>query len=222
MKPSKAVPLAMLAAACAHYGPELVPTAAPGVAPVPGEKLEAQAASGAVQVTVSGERWHGNPSDLGALVTPMRVTIVNRGAEPVRVAYRDFALVSSTGFRTTAMSPFAIQRAGTVAVEPYYPWTGFYVAPTWSPYYPGFAPWAGWWDYGGYGVVQVRQPLPTQDMLARAVPEGVIEPGGAVSGYLYFHRVGPDVGALQFQATFVSAETQQKVAQLSVPFEVKG
>ncbi len=222
MKPSKAIPLAMLAAACVHYGPELVPTAAPGVAPVPGEKLGAQAASGAVQVSVSGERWKGNPSDLGALVTPMRVTIANRGREPLRVAYRDFALISATGFRTTAMSPFAIQRAGTVAVEPYYPWTGFYVAPTWSPYYPGFAPWAGGWDYGGYGVVQVRQPLPTQDMLAKALPEGVIEPGGVVSGYVYFHRVGPDVGALQFHATFASAENRQKVAELSVPFEVKG
>ena len=219
MKPSRAIALALLAAGCAHYGPELVP--APGVAQVPGEKLEAEVAQGQVRATVSGERWHGNPVDLGALVTPLRVTITNEGREPVRIAYRDFALVSSSGFRGTAMSPFAIQRAGaTVAVEPFYRWSGFYIAPTWSPYYPGLTPWGGWWDYGGYGVVQV-QPLPSRDMLSKALPEGVLEPGGTVSGYLYFQHVGQEVGSLQFQATLVSPESQQRISELKVPFMVK-
>ncbi len=221
MKPPRLIPLALLAAGCVHYGPELVP--APGAALVPGQEFQAAAADNGVRVTVSGERWKGDPSDLGALVTPLRVTLANQGGEPLRIQYGDFALVSSTGFRSSAMSPFRIQRPGTT-VQPFYPWYGFNIAPRWSPFYPSIAPWGGWWDYGPYGdgFAEVREPLPSHDMLSKALPEGVLQPGGTVSGYLYFQHVGRGIGSLQFQAVLISPNTAQKVADLRLPFVVRG
>jgi hypothetical protein len=221
MKPSRLIPLALLAAGCVHYGPELIP--ALGTAQVPGHELQAAVAENGVRAAVSGERWKGGPPDLGALVTPLRVTLSNQGSEPVRIQYRDFALVA-TGFRSSALSPFHIQRPGTMRVQPYYPWTGFYIAPRWSPFYPSIAPWGGGWDWGPYGdgFAEVSEPLPSHDMLSKALPEGVLQPGGTVSGYLYFQHVGPDIGSLQFQAVLISPNTEQRVAFLRLPFVVKG
>lgn len=80
-------------------------------------------------------------------------------------------------------------RPGRVVIVPQFGWGGYYVAPYWGYAYPGL----GWWPYGwapnyryydGYWPSMQRVQLPTQSMLQKAIPEGVISNGGYVSGFL--------------------------------------
>ncbi len=88
--------------------------------------------------------------------------------------------------------------SGRTVVQPDFDWDDYYVAPYWSYTYPGVGFWPYAWppDYGyyyGYYPYLTRVNLPTQSMLRKAIPEGVIGPGGMVSGFLYFQRVS-DLG----------------------------
>jgi hypothetical protein len=63
--------------------------------------------------------------------------------------------------------------------------------------------------------------LPTEDMLEMAIPEGVLEPQGRISGFLYFPRVNPDAERVVFQAALVSARTGEEFGAVEVPFVVE-
>lgn len=56
--------------------------------------------------------------------------------------------------------------------------------------------------------------------LARALPEGVIEPGGKVSGFVYFPGVGADVKRVRLRADLVNAQTGETLVPLALPFVV--
>ena len=48
------------------------------------------------------------------------------------------------------------------------------------------------------------------------VSEGVLQPGGRATGYLYFNRV-PGSGRVEFQAHFAEPATQRRVADVDIP-----
>jgi hypothetical protein len=72
----------------------------------------------------------------------------------------------------------------------------------WSPYPssylypPGYwdsvTYWGGWGAYGGYPA-----PRPPPSVLAMAIPEGVIQPGGSVGGFLYFQEATAQASSLR-------------------------
>ena len=69
---------------------------------------------------------------------------------------------------------------------------GFYVAAPYGPYYRGFPPWPGTFPFA-YGYYDNYYPywpqsLPTTDMLSKTLPEGVVDNGGKVAGFLFFQR----------------------------------
>ncbi len=62
--------------------------------------------------------------------------------------------------------------------------------------------------------------LLVSDMLARALPEGVLQPGSRVSGFLYFEGVGAGVKQVRLIAEFPNPQCGAPVARLAIPFVV--
>ena len=155
----------------------------------------------------------------------MLVTIVNAGANPVRVGYEQLRLVSPSGRRYSALPPFDIEGSAVVRVgTAYYPPTGFAYAPYMGPYFPGAPLYDGgfatnplYWER--FVPVMRTVDLPTFDMLRKALPEGVLEPGGRLSGFVYFEDVGPGVERVELRADFENADTGERIVRLGIPFK---
>jgi hypothetical protein len=58
-------------------------------------------------------------------------------------------------------------------------------------------------------------------MLRRALPEGTLEPGGTVTGFIYFQGVSEREGSVTLQARLVDARTGEQFGTLSIPFGVR-
>jgi hypothetical protein len=85
-----------------------------------------------------------------------------------------------------------------------------------GPYYYPFAD-----PFYGSPYVYCDEPLPTRDMVEQALPEGTLENGGTVAGFLYFHDVSDRERQVLLQARLVDASTGQPFGQLTIPFEVR-
>jgi len=213
--------LSALAAGCVHA--VVLQPAAPAQV-VPGQPNVASAEAGGIRVTVNGSPWRGAPNDLSDVVTPLLVTLENHSGAPVDVRYQDFSLGTPSGMQASALPPFHIQRPGVAFASPYpYPSSGFFIGPPWAGLYPGFGAWGGPWDYDPFYYDSFfpawQAPLPTKDMLQKALPEGVLQNGGRITGYVYFQHVqdlrrAPEV---TFNATLVNAENHNQVASISIP-----
>jgi hypothetical protein len=95
---------------------------------------------------------------------------------------------------------------------------GFGYRRGWGHGYPFYDPFF-YDDY--YYPIQVRVPLPTGDMVAMALPETVVEPGGRAEGFLYFERGWRDAAAVNFTARLVDAGSGAPVATIAIPFVVE-
>jgi hypothetical protein len=62
--------------------------------------------------------------------------------------------------------------------------------------------------------------LPNEEIVSRALPEGVLDPGGRVDGFLYL-RDRPRGTQLTFLAALVDASTGQPFGTVQIPFVVK-
>jgi hypothetical protein len=74
---------------------------------------------------------------------------------------------------------------------------GFYVAPYLRRHYPFFTPFNGPFlhdpfYYDSFHPAMKRVSLPTGDMVQKALPEGVLEPGGRITGFLYLETADFD------------------------------
>lgn len=185
-----------------------------------------------IMAKVSGEAWDAFPARLGREVTPIRVTIENEGDEPIRMHFSDMFLVDESGERYHALPIFELN--GSVyyhepVAAPEFAYRGFYVAPHYADIYPGLPHWPGAhyaYDFGYYDHywgVTWQVELPTAAMIRKALPEGVLDPGGRVSGFVYFEHVGEiDADRLRFVYTPREAGDDQAIARLTVPFRVEG
>jgi hypothetical protein len=207
-------------AGCSH-NPELVPAAS-----IKTDHTGVVRSAG-VTVEASG-KWSGVPSDLPKFLTPARLTITNHSGVPILVRYRDFDLRSSTGVTFKALPPFQIRGTATQTVPvtaPGFAYSGFAIAPYYSPWYPGFGVWGGpfWYDWPYYSTYYAQWPvsLPTQDMIEQAIPEGVLDNGGEVSGYLYFHKVPSKAESADLYVKLINARTDQQFGVMGIPFLIK-
>ena len=112
-----------------------------------------------------------------------------------------------------------------VVLVPDFSYDGFYPAPYWSYWYNGLSPWPYAWSpaYGYYNQwypYMTRVHLPTKSMLRKAIPEGVIKPGGNIAGFLYFQKV-EDVSQVNLKAKLVDARTGKQFGTIVIPFVVK-
>ena len=236
--------LALCLASCTH-GPELKP--APSASLPRGEDNAAIASLAGVRVTVDGDTWYGEPRELDTVV-PLQVTIENRAGRPLRLRYREMALVGPLGSRFAALPPLSIDGAAMVRspfedydspeegiggagldpmplegpLDPEFDYDGYYVSPTYGFFWARPSPWAGPFvaDPYYYDTWYSRWPveLPTEDMVAKALPEGVLSHGGRVSGFVYFQDVPESMDRVNFQLELVDAETGMSFGTVRIPF----
>jgi hypothetical protein len=228
MRPIAALLSVFALEACAH---EKVLEPAAGTPLAPGRQNVAEMSAAGVIVKVSGDSWKGDPQDLGNLFTPVRVTIENQSGKTLRVSYRDFSLSGASGFQYAAIPPMKARGTLSARETPSSPslqlagWEHerFSIAPHYSYLYPGLAMWPGPFAYdpfyydGFYGRWPER--LPTQDMLSEALPEGVVQDGGRVAGFVYFQSVTGRESAVQFDMKLVDASDGQPFGLVAIPFQ---
>lgn len=214
---------ALVVSGCAG-GPQLAP--APTVAEVPGPGQGGVVTQSGVVLTARADAWEGYPENLENEVTPIYVRIQNETGEPLRIRYAEFRIVSDAGETYAALPPFRIEGEVVSAIDSVGPYSGFYVAPYASPWYPGLTPYdgpfaydAGYYDsYYPYYDTYVEVDLPTRDMRAAALPEGVLDPGAVVDGFLYFQEVPEDVDRVRLEFTAVSAANNRVLGEVVMPF----
>ncbi len=193
--------------------------------------------------------WTGFPANLPDYVTPVHVTLENRSGRTVRLAYQDFALRGGTGVRYAALPPFSIPAAvgdaaapGTVVLADYHPAKPvtphppprpvhprihvhrFFVAPPYAGVYVGFPLWPHLWAWNAAYYAQWRplwpSALPSDDMLQRALPEGALEDGGVVSGFVYFQHAGREAN-VTLELSLHDAQTGDALGTAALPFVVQ-
>lgn len=194
-----------------------------------------------VRVWADGTAWRSNPYNLPQVMTPVKLTVENRSGKKVRVAYRDLALVGAGGFRYQAIAPLPGQmpvgggalKIPEIVLADYHPAAParrpprfhqrrFYVAPHYRHHYPGYLFWPHIFAYdpGAYGRYAWPAQLPTDDMLAEALPEGVIEDGGRVEGFVYFPAVTRREAHVRFEMQLVDADDGVAFATVTIPLAV--
>lgn len=167
------------------------------------------------------------PSDAKLLergITALYVRIVNDSDEPIAVRYLSFLLMSDLGDERRPLPPFAIERARPVesAVAPSVDALRF----RYAPYYADLVGdstrcWTGGMALDPYYYETfLRWPadLPSALMVRRALPEGVLEPGGSIAGYLYFESLGPEVRRVVLEAELDRPLGDERVATIAIPF----
>jgi hypothetical protein len=216
----------LVAAAGCRYQPYLVP--APGVPrPTPAGKTGIAEVSG-VRLEADGDAWQGRPINLEDAITPVLVKIQNQSGKPLRTRYKEFTLTGSSGFTSAALPPFkitgSVPSAPVAAVTPAFGCDGFLLAPYYGPFYPGFGVWGGPFDYDYpfYATYYAQWPvsLPTKDMIANGIPEGVLSSGGHLNGFLYFPKVPKSVKNVTLEVPLVDANTRATFATIKMPFAV--
>lgn len=188
-----------------------------------------------VAATVEADSWTGDPR-IEAYLTPLRVELENNSEHPLRLRYDHFALIAQEdGSRYSALPPYAVEEevdGDPVAVhpgpisEPGFRHRGFHVAPYYADVYPGIHYWSHsfaydpyYYDY--YADYWVENEMPSEEMLQKVLPEGVIDPGGSVSGFLFFEHVPPSVEKVQFHYELTNAENGQRFGVISFPLLVE-
>jgi hypothetical protein len=63
--------------------------------------------------------------------------------------------------------------------------------------------------------------LPSREMLALALPEGVLEPGQRVAGFVYFERVPRDVSVVRLTAPLVDARSGESLGVVGLPLRLR-
>jgi hypothetical protein len=82
-------------------------------------------------------------------------------------------------------------------------------------YPPGYAEWV--YPFGG----PYSPASPTADVLALAMPEGILPPGSHVNGFLYFRRAtAGSPRHLDLGWELHDAQSNAEIGQLHVPFDV--
>ncbi len=108
-------------------------------------------------------------------------------------------------------------------------WSGYHIYPGASGWYgPGWAYWAGplsyapwYWQWVGvWGPRYYPSERPSADVINQALPEGVLEPGGHVNGFLYFQKATDRSRYLDLGWEAHEARSGGFVAMTHVPLQV--
>jgi hypothetical protein len=217
--------IVFLATGCA-MGPELTP--APAANRVAGLEDAAIGEVAGVRTVVRADAWTGVPAALPEL-TPLQTSIENHSGRPLRIQYRQFALVALSGRRYAALPPYKIEGTAVTSgpiMAPAFPYREFSFAPYYNPTPLELPGWPGPFpydpDYGTRYYGLWRAPLPTEDMLEKALPEGVLKAGGYLqAGFLYFEEVDEGLSRLDFTFDLVDATNGERFGTIRIPFSVR-
>ncbi len=226
------VPLALLVAGgVAGCSPTAYLEPAPTAVTLPRRSDADVAKVAGVRIVAIGDAWSAVPPGLAGVITPVKVDIRNESDQPVDVRYEDFKLTAA-GFTSAALPPYKITGAvggpgfGGVPVVPAFAYRRFFIAPAYAPFYDwDFDRWDGpfAFDLGYYSTYYPfwRERMPTRDMRAQAIPEGVLNPGGRLSGFLYFQKVDKKAGPVSLSFDLVNADNGTALGKVELPFVAK-
>jgi hypothetical protein len=202
-----------------------------------GDTSAAVAETAGVRLIADGAAWKGHPGNLERRLTPVKIYLENHSGRTLSIRYELFDLVGGSRFHYAALSPARMEEsheAGPTCVAGYVPMHSWGLYAGWGPFigWPGHSPWHSWWPgpywdpfygpwYGPAPYVRCEEPLPTRDMENRALPEGSLENGGTVAGFLYFQKVTDRERQVILQARLVDANTGEPFGGLSIPFQVR-
>jgi len=180
-----------------------------------------------VEVVARTDAWQGRSID--EHVMPLQATIRNDGNRPLKIRYESFSLVRDDGKRYNALPPFAVEGDTVVRrarLAPAFRHSSFHVAPHYGHHFSGLSVTHHPFHHHGlshsyYYDYWDSVPLPTDRMLERAIPEGVLEPGGSISGFLYFEPVAAEVQRVTFRANLVDAAQGHAFGEIQFPLLVR-
>lgn len=157
-------------------------------------------------------------------VTPLRVSLQNASETPIRIRYADFALVvgEQTEYRALSIDRFAGPAHPPLGRSwsdlPALEADGFRVEQVLAVSPSGRDPrQTGPDEYSNYGPEPGRVVLPTRAMIEAAIPEGTLEPGGTVTGYLYFAPVVESEERVVLRARFTPVPHADPASQVLLP-----
>jgi hypothetical protein len=219
--------IALVAAAavgCGHGA--LTPASSARV--VPNAPTAAYSVADGVRCSANVGAWNGREDELPRFLVPVKVRIKNDSGQPIRVLYEDFALVGSKGrsYHPVPVLPIdADARKQIPKLAPIYASSKFFVAPGFRDVYATLEPWTAplQRDDALYDRLFRRwgkQPPPL-DVLRVALPEGVLDEGGVVTGYLFFESPLDKEDRVTFAAIFDGGDGRATVASIEIPFKIE-
>ena len=184
----------------------------------------AVATAGPVEIRARGG-WRGEAGVLDH-TTPVELTLVNSGERPVRISYSSFRLTTSSGKRYAAMPPWKIRGEAEMFVhdpqEEIYRPTRLEQDIDSPSIHTAPVPFASDTLYSDPETSYRRQkvPLPTAAMVQDALREGVIQPGQAMKGNVYFRPVSTDESRVTLDISVHDATTGEQIGLARIPFDV--
>lgn len=218
--------LAALVIGCIGRG-TLIP--APGAQRLPGDPQAAVGTAAGVQLTVRASAWRGDPPTLSDAVTPLHVTFKNDSQYELRIRYQEITF-SDSALDYSPLPPYKLAGETVTVTDdqpiwvPRFEHSRFFVAP-YIPDVSGLSPWAYQWSsdrrFFERQYLKWTVSLPTVDMIERAMPEGVVQPGGSVSGFLYFEKFPRGTGQIMLKADLIDARTELTFGTIEIPFVLR-
>ena len=221
-----------VSAGCASNAPQQLRPAPRAIASAdaPGA---VHAADEGVQLVAQVNAWPGDPAVARESI-PIRVWIRNQSPEALRIRYDDLMLVAADGSHYAVLPPVgpdhltSEQGVRRVVRDPEFQQSGFSVAPYLAYAYPSLQVYGGEFDYEtGYfrRYREASEKRVRRDPLALTlgIPEGVLQSGGEIRGFLFFERVEPgdaEKGLIRLHADLETAEAED-LAVLSIPFAME-
>ncbi len=186
-----------------------------------------------VTMSVASDLWPAL-SDVQERVIPLRVKIENNSEYPLSIRYEEFALVGPEGEHYACLPVYLIEGStrdpGAInmqppVTDPKFEYSRFEVLPYYSPAFPGIPEYKGTYEYDPlynktYFQYWIKLNLPNREMFVSALPEGVLRPGGGMSGFLFFEQVPAEKPRVTYRADLVNAETGEVFGSVSAPFMV--
>ena len=158
-------------------------------------------------------------------VVAVKVRVRNQSGKAIRLLAEDFVLVGKSGHKYRPIPVLPLDAENLPRLNPVYASVKFYVAPRFRSAYPTLEPWSAGLarDQALYDRLFDRwgKRRPTLEMIRMALPEGVLENGGLISGFLFFESPLDDEDRVTFQADFVPGDGSGTVAAIEIPFRVR-
>lgn len=176
-----------------------------------------------IHILVETQAWPGDPPQIKSKVIPIRVTIKNKSGNLLRVRTSEFAFENNNGKRYPALPPYNIKGTIEEPFNPGFSYDHFLIAPYYSSFYPKISPCPNdfmydqtYYDTFYPALIQYR--LPTKEMIRLALPDGVIDVGGYLSGFLYFQNIPTKEREIKFVAKLINAVSGDLMGTISIPF----
>lgn len=199
---------------------------APSQEGIPHEAGSAVATAAGIRLVVRTGGWNGNPPGLEQAVIALNVAIENHGTHPLRVRYPELKLRGPALDYQPLPPALLVGNEVTVRSKPLLvprgSFDGFHIAPYRCCAALGNTPWTLPWenDPGFYKRQYAKWTvsLPTVDMIERALPEGVLDPGGRISGFLYFQHLHREAQTAHLTFDLIDARSALSFGTLSIDF----